>query len=1015
MSRASALMLLLAPVTGAAATLISAPTISGPLTNGSAVIYTPGVWSGGTVVPKLYRDGVEIAGWPATPYNYNSATDDGRSLQVFEANGAATAKSNVLITGTNSVYYSTGFDGADGTMFDGYQGWVFSQTPDTTRMKILSNDLTQYANTSQVWTKDAGQANHSISFTMARTSGDTAGQGSARAIYVRYTDSNNYVLLNIAYNGWSLVRRATGTNFTLQSFTGSGVPGTNLPDATNVELKVNGDFVQVWIAGEQAPVSTAQNGGLGYSLGGLVSTGNKVAIGGPANPSGLTFPYPIMRSAKISLPLANSITLNSVAEQDEAAYTPGSKRLRILAALTGSITQVQYLILNAAGRIAVNWTDIAGISGAAFDGVTNLLPTSLFGTNYTVWVRDKTNIGSAVSQVVASTPDAPAQSLTFGLNAGSYASSFVPQNLFQLFRPYSDSTGGGNFKGVRANVLTINEGTAFESLDATTFGIGDDGKPTIIPPGRTLGYIYDGQQFPAELYGDYDVKFTPGLTPTFNGSGGAMIIKPGTTINVAAGTATIRIQAPTGSWSSPYIIFTHYNGVPRTLPENSNDLFFTIYKQGADTSLAVNPASIAYHAPFAGGYLRWMGSQPINRRAETGVTFNTYTFAKCVNKNSFSWAYHGVPYDALIEAALAKNMIPWVNLSDMLSKDAAGVGALAQFLFDNVPTHIPIAVELSNEPWNFGVAFAQSADLNNRALAAGVINAIQQARELKQVITLFEAVFGANNPRLRFVLAWQFVNMNTSLITAMMNEGDLYQKIYGVAGGPYGGNHGDFADTAFMSAANRRQVVSAPSTFKTNWLAAHSADLVGVKNQWLAFHRSMSAYEASKGLPLGTFRRMAYKTSAQHWIEKNSPAAFTGSITSNVLTVTAATVATLEVGDVITGGRAITSPGTGTGGTGTYNVSAGADVASSAMTATTSVLQTATRQALHEMYISPEMGSIQVDFFTDLAKAGGDIVFFAGAGKRQASNYEYGQWQISDTPFSLTDQPYAAVAAWRTA
>lgn len=314
--------------------------------------------------------------------------------------------------------------------------------------------------------------------------------------------------------------------------------------------------------------------------------------------------------------------------------------------------------------------------------------------------------------------------------------------------------------------------------------------------------------------------------------------------------------------------------------------------------------------------------------------------------------------------------------------------------------------------WNFGAAFSQSTDLNNRAIAAGVSNLVQYSREVKAMIAQFETVFGVNNPRLRFVLAWQFVALSQANITTMLNEGDIYQKIYGVAGGPYGGNHGNFSDTAFMSAANRRQAVSAPATFKTNWLAAHVADLVSVKNSWLAFHRAMSAYEASKGLPLGTFRRMAYETSAQHWIESGTPAAFTGSITSNVLTVTAATVATLEVGDVITGGRTITSLGTGTGGTGTYNVSAGSNVSSTAMTATTSVLQAATRQAMHEMYISPEMGAIQVDFFTDLAKAGGDIVFFAGAGKRQPSNYLYGQWMISDTPFSLTDEPYASITAW---
>lgn len=63
---------------------------------------------------------------------------------------------------------------------------------------------------------------------------------------------------------------------------------------------------------------------------------------------------------------------------------------------------------------------------------------------------------------------------------------------------------------------------------------------------------------------------------------------------------------------------------------------------------------------------------------------------------------------------------------------------------------------------------------------------------------------------------------------------------------------------------------------------------------------------------------------------------FTASITSNVLTVTVATGNFLAVGQTITGSgvsATITSFGTGTGGTGTYNITANSNVTSRSMTA----------------------------------------------------------------------------------
>jgi hypothetical protein len=84
----------------------------------------------------------------------------------------------------------------------------------------------------------------------------------------------------------------------------------------------------------------------------------------------------------------------------------------------------------------------------------------------------------------------------------------------------------------------------------------------------------------------------------------------------------------------------------------------------------------------------------------------------------------------------------------------------------------------------------------------------------------------------------------------------------------------------------------------------------------------------------GVWQCTDYSTSTGNCVQSS----FTGSITSNVLTVTGSVTGTpLSVGKTIAGAGisaniAITSLGTGTGGAGTYNITANANVASEAMT-----------------------------------------------------------------------------------
>lgn len=95
--------------------------------------------------------------------------------------------------------------------------------------------------------------------------------------------------------------------------------------------------------------------------------------------------------------------------------------------------------------------------------------------------------------------------------------------------------------------------------------------------------------------------------------------------------------------------------------------------------------------------------------------------------------------------------------------------------------------------------------------------------------------------------------------------------------------------------------------------------------------------EAAKSYK-GSLVRLARPVNAITTV-KGAGGVVTGSIATTVLTVTAVTSGLLQVGQVltgsgVTGGTTITAFGTGTGGTGTYTVSASQTVASTAITAT---------------------------------------------------------------------------------
>lgn len=101
------------------------------------------------------------------------------------------------------------------------------------------------------------------------------------------------------------------------------------------------------------------------------------------------------------------------------------------------------------------------------------------------------------------------------------------------------------------------------------------------------------------------------------------------------------------------------------------------------------------------------------------------------------------------------------------------------------------------------------------------------------------------------------------------------------------------------------------------------------------FHATIHANLGSAALDATSFA--AARLAMKQQTEKNAPGAIvTGSIATTVLTVTAVTSGALAVGQVIRGagvtsGTTIASLGTGTGGTGTYNLSASQTVSSTSI------------------------------------------------------------------------------------
>ena len=1090
---------------GGTPTPTTQPSIAGTLTNGSTITWTPAVWSTGTATGQWHRDGVPIVGETGLTYTYNAATDDGTYLTVVETNGAASAVSNALIAGENTVYFADSFVGADGTEFVGQNGWSSPDSSPTGRLQLHSGSLRQIAaaGIDKRNVHDAGSNDHRVSLKVSLPT-PTDNTNSVRALHARFSSAGNCVRLTVQANGWFLQRRVAASLEDLQTFT-----GWTLADGDEVALEVAGNSARVYRNGVETAQSAAANGGSGYNISTVVP-GSNIALAFASLPGAASYPFAVASETRIESVPANRIHISTVAVESVPGII-GQQRVRLTGSVAGSVAQLQALVLSSTGVVLLDWADVAGLTGSTFDAVTDL-PQAAEGDTIAVWLRDDTNVETATSTVVA-VPVAPEQvDLTVGMNTS--ANFYTSDNLMSY--PRLCGKRGGSFRDLWSDMTTdvVNRGVAASHVPAEDFGLDGNGFPTKFPndvsgysASPTVDYPFYFFGFangaPAALQGVYDVAFTPGLRWIIEVGGTALTRS---NYNEAAGTCTLTVGAGTGT--NPTITFQGYDdgsGYVSGIMPPAGQGYFTAVRQGTDAKLYTADVKASLSGVISSsGYSRWMSDLENNRPAISGITYGERVSRRTSSYIGRTTTAETVTYEQMLEFATESDTNVWLNIPDNASP--AFIASAASFWRDNLPSGKKVALEYSNENWNFGAAFSQSSSLSNsvpnftggnlalvdgdyvkgatsgivrmvgkQVITSGTVGAsnaagylllrmgttsgftsgeslhkcdsagsvitsnvavvsavdsgqhVRYARRCAWMFDIFEAEFGVGDPRLECALAWQAASIDATKVSQMLNEQDLYLRVKKFAVGPYIGggigsfNAGNYLETSLFTKAHRDVIrpdgANDKALFKDHFFAATAASSVQVETVWRSFVTVLAQYCVSKGLSRTAIRPAAYETMWQHTIVTNSSPVVTGAISGTTLTVSAASVPTLCVGDVITGtgvtvGTTITALGTGLGGVGTYTVSASQTVASTAITATTSQYVNKVREAFAET-LRDSRGGDQQDAQLDWYKfTGGDIVLFAHISVAGTLLNPFGSWGFIDRIGEETDEPYASTAAW---
>lgn len=395
--------------------LITPPKIAGTLSHGSKITATRAVWNAGTSTGQWHRDGVPIRGATGLTYIYNETTDDGTYLTFVETNGTATATSNALITGENLVLYSTSFAAAERKPINGYDGWVLGGNEDKNTYWITDNSMAMVEaafGSEHGVAREMGTGNLNFEATLfVDPTSDPSRKD--RRIGVRYIDHNNYVTLRIHANGLKLTRKVAGSDTSLLSVTNGAYASAN---GRRVSLRASGNYVRVFLDGEEIEESVAANQGLGFDITG--ATGTKIMVNGQND--GSTPPHPIKIFTDVvvrTLPASEIFISSSTVEQSLG----GDVVARLVGTFSGSIKALQILVLSRTGQVICDWDDATGINGSTFNVTTGALPIEEQGTENVFWLRDKANHKVASRKVQAVGHYAALAPMQLGLNETFYA------------------------------------------------------------------------------------------------------------------------------------------------------------------------------------------------------------------------------------------------------------------------------------------------------------------------------------------------------------------------------------------------------------------------------------------------------------------------------------------------------------------------------------------------------------------------------------------------------------------
>lgn len=485
-----------------------APAVTGNLTNGSTLTSTTGTWTGlPSYTYQWKRDGVDISGQTASTYTYSVANDDGRyiSVNVTATNdlGSNAATSNAVITGESSVFYETSFVGTNGTSIVGFESWAGVGFNANLRAQIQSNEFAAVSSVNGMqYTRVTSTADHEIEATASYVAAGATGVNTQRRLFARFTDANNYVVLDWSNGGWTLVRRVAGANTTLQSG-GTG----NLVSGDVLKLRASGNYAKVYRNGVEAAQSAAASGGLGYDISAVPSIA-KIALGaGDGTP--LSYPYALFTDAQINNILADEIVISTIAAEN-IDDTLGRIQIRLTGTIAGSVTQLQALVLSPTGRILLDWADVSGISGSTFNSVTAELPASAQGASPIVWLRDKTNKKTASSSVVAVPVQPTVQAMIMGVNENSTGNNELGPFLVWI--------NNGDYNAViaaRGAVPSASGIAASADGSGSTVARGWDGSIGVNGLGiTTYGLVYNDTSLPASATGNYTITFPAGTTVT---------------------------------------------------------------------------------------------------------------------------------------------------------------------------------------------------------------------------------------------------------------------------------------------------------------------------------------------------------------------------------------------------------------------------------------------------------------------------------------------------------------------